>query len=93
MRRVRAADYRDEGRAVSAALIVAAAMAWFAVCFAAGYAMRRFFRHSGQRADRLADPAPLPEEQGRRTDPDPGLRYFRPAPEVWPPQVSDQPPE
>jgi hypothetical protein len=77
---------------VSAALIVAGVMLLLVAAFFAFRAVRRFWHHAGQRVDRLADPRPFPEEQGRRTDPDPDLRYFRPAPEIWPPQITDQPP-
>lgn len=54
--------------------------------------VRRFCRNTGQRVNRLADPRPTAEEQGRRTDPDPDLRYFRPASEVWSPHPTDRPP-
>ena len=83
----------NEGRAVIAALWAFDAVLAVIVIALAAVLVRRFFRNAGQRADRLADPAPLPEEQGRRTDPDPEHRYFRPPPPVWPPQMDDRPPE
>lgn len=89
---------------MSAGWIAGAAAAWFAVCFAAGYAVRRFCRNPGQRVDRLADPEPTPGEIHREDDPrwrdqgdesgppPPSLRHMRPPPQGWPPQT-EWPPE
>jgi hypothetical protein len=78
---------------VSAAQVAAVVVIALAVVLVAALVVSLLRRHPGQHVDRLADPEPLEDERGRRTDPDPDHRYFHPPPPVWPPQITDRPPE